>query len=71
MSRSIPCKTQEMFGGEYNRPDMARFRANDPRPELRPLLRKWEGDPAVNRAGASPHIKSYLRYREVPAENGE
>lgn len=50
---------------------MAKYRANDPRPELKPLLRKWDGNPAVNRATDAPHIKTYLRYREVPGETGE
>lgn len=59
-----------MFGGEYNRPDMRRFEANDPRPELRLLLRKWQGNPAVNRTINAPHIKSYVRYRET-CEAGE
>lgn len=44
---------------------MRRFEANDPRPELRPLLRKWQGNPAVHRTFNAPHIKSYVRYRET------
>lgn len=52
---------------------MARYRSNKPRPELRPLLRKWEGNPAVSRDRDAPHIKTYVRYREVEGsgENGE
>ena len=51
---------------------MARYRSNNPRAELRPLLRKWEGNPAVNRGRDAPHIKTYVRYREVEGsgENG-
>ena len=52
---------------------MASYRSNNPRPELRPLLRKWEGNPAVNRGRDAPHMKTYVRYREVEGsgENGE
>lgn len=52
---------------------MARYRSNNPRPELRPLLRKWEGNPSVNRSRDAPHVKTYLRFREVEevGENGE
>lgn len=48
-------------------------RSNRPRPELKPLLRKWQGNPLTNRVRDAPHIKSYLCYREVqvPGKNGE
>lgn len=60
-----------MYGGKYKWPNMDNYRSNTPVPELRPLLRKWKGNPAVNRTRDAPHIKSYLRYREVAGENGE
>lgn len=49
---------------------MARYRSNDPRRELKPLLRKWDGNPAVRRASDAPHIKTYMRYREIAGETG-
>ncbi|CAM9909655.1 unnamed protein product [Ascophyllum nodosum] len=67
---AICAESENIFGGAYNRPDERRFSANDPRPELKPLLRKWDGNPVVNRATDSPHIKSYLRYREAPEGDG-
>lgn len=69
--RSIPCRASEMYGGFYGRPDMSNFHGNKPRPELRPILRKWVGRVDLNRSRASPHIKTYCRYREVDGENGE
>ena len=69
--RAICAESENIFGGAYNRPDERRFSANDPRPELKPLLRKWDGNPVVNRATDSPHIKSYLRYREAPEGDGQ
>ncbi|CAN0050566.1 unnamed protein product, partial [Laminaria digitata] len=70
---SLCCNTENMYGGRYQRPDMNRYRSNNPRPELRPLLRKWEGNPAVSRARDAPHLKTYVRYREVEGkgENGQ
>ncbi|CAB1111323.1 unnamed protein product [Ectocarpus sp. CCAP 1310/34] len=67
---SICCNTVNMYGGKYKWPNMNNYRSNTPLPELRPLLRKWMGNPAVNRTRDAPHIKSYLRYREVAGENG-
>lgn len=68
--RSIPCRTVDMFGGDFRRADERRFRENKPRDELRPLLRKWEGRSALKRDKAAPHIKTFFRYRET-RENGE
>ncbi|CAM9812363.1 unnamed protein product [Sphacelaria rigidula] len=68
---SIPCRTNDMFGGGFNRPDMRRFERNEPRPELQDLLRRWQGNPAVNRTINAPHIKSYVRYRETRGTGGE
>ncbi|CAM9694407.1 unnamed protein product [Ectocarpus sp. 13 AM-2016] len=67
---SICCNTVNMYGGKYKWPNMDNYRSNTPLSELRPLLRKWKGNPAVNRTRDAPHIKSYLRYREVAGENG-
>ena len=44
---------------------MSKFRSNNPTPELKPVLRKWKGNPLTNRARDAPHIKTFLRYREV------
>lgn len=54
-----------MYGGRYKWPDMRKYGSNDPTPELKPLLRKWTGNASTNRARDAPHIKTYLRYREV------
>lgn len=59
-----------MFGGDFNRPDLRSFERNEPRPALKQLLRKWEGNPAVNRTTDAPHIKSYVRYRERGGGSG-
>eukprot|EP00752_Nemacystus_decipiens_P007419 g6633.t1 len=63
---SICCNTDNMYGGGFKRPDMSKYRSNDPTPELKPILRKWKGNPLTNRARDAPHIKTFLRYREVP-----
>lgn len=68
--RSIPCRTVDMFGGDFRRADERRFRENKPKDELRPLLRKWEGRAALKRDKAAPHIKTFFRYRET-REDGE
>ncbi|CAM9973276.1 unnamed protein product [Pylaiella littoralis] len=62
---SICCNAENMYGGRYKWPDMRKYGSNDPTPELKPLLRKWTGNASTNRARDAPHIKTYLRYREV------
>ncbi|CAM9293640.1 unnamed protein product [Scytosiphon promiscuus] len=62
---AICCSTMNMFGGHFTRPDMDSYRSNTPRPELKPLLCKWQGNPLTERVRDAPHIKSYLCYREV------
>lgn len=55
---SLPCALKTLYGN-----------SSTVLPGYRRLLRRWEGSSGFGRMNATPHMKCYFRYRDIPSSS--